>query len=970
VAELDFVRPGTGPDRPTASEPADYGRTGDPDGSLVAADAVEPTVTEVPITAGSDAAADVSQDRTGEDRAQGISLMASPVGPDEPQTQPEETADGGERVVTEPQDVDGYATVGVTWDTDTRLAEDEIEVEIRTLEGGDWSDWQEVHYDADHGPDPGSQEAEQQRFGTDAVIVGDVDDVQVKAVTTDTELPEDMRLAIVDPGQPEDVAVEEPAIDTAELASASTSEGTSTTSGTEPVTTEPVDGTGDLEGADGLDGTDGLGGVDTVDLAGTPAKVTPKPQIFSRAQWGADERMRDRGSLSYFEVHAGFVHHTVNANGYTRAQVPSIIRGIYAYHTRGRGWSDVGYNFLVDRFGRIWEGRYGGVDRPVVGAHTLGYNEDAFAMSAIGNFETARPSERMIDAYARLFAWKLSLHGVDADSRRQWVAGRRMPAIRGHRDVGQTACPGRHLYARVGEIRSRAAALQVPFAPRGKDNDLSGSHWPDLLVRDKETKEAFVVRTGGQLGFDGAGRAASRWGGKDSVAASGDLDGDNVPDMLARSADSGLTGFHPGDGSGDFGAAVRELRQFRRVDQLIAVGDLNGDGHNDVAGRNANSKRLHLWPGNGTGRFRKARLLSEDWSGYEITTGVGDFDGDGHADLVARDRDNKVWLIRGTGRNALGDRTPLAEGWGGYDVIAGLGDVTNDGDPDLVVRTRRSQVAYVYPGDGHGGLQHRLGAFTKFGGVDFLAVAGDVTGNGAADLVGRNKRGHLVVWDNNRQKNITRIVSAGERFPDTNLLLNVGDWDGDGHNDLLSRRASSGDLLFHAGKRGTGFEHPVRAGTAWNGVGMVAAVGDITGDGYPDLLAQHKRGGMRIYPGDGRHGFDRWYIAHSRIAATDQVGAGLWNGDGSPDSIVRRDDGRLMLYPGNGPGGLTNPRRVGAGANRYDWLVGAGDVDGDNRPDVIGRDRSGRLWLLPGHSSGFDRRRYIGDGFDRFDLVG
>ena len=102
--------------------------------------------------------------------------------------------------------------------------------------------------------------------------------------------------------------------------------------------------------------------------------------------------MRDKSSLRYGTIKAGFVHHTVNANDYTAEQVPAIIRGIYAYHTQSRGWSDIGYNFLVDRFGRIWEGRYGGVDRPVVGAHTLNYNEESFAMSAIGNFETAQPS--------------------------------------------------------------------------------------------------------------------------------------------------------------------------------------------------------------------------------------------------------------------------------------------------------------------------------------------------------------------------------------------------------------------------------------------------------------------------------------------------------------------------------------------------------------------------------------------------
>lgn len=69
----------------------------------------------------------------------------------------------------------------------------------------------------------------------------------------------------------------------------------------------------------------------------------------------------------------------------------AILRAIYAYHTQSQGWSDIGYNLLVDRFGRIWEGRSGGIGRPVIGAHTYGYNEESSAMSAIGSFEVARP---------------------------------------------------------------------------------------------------------------------------------------------------------------------------------------------------------------------------------------------------------------------------------------------------------------------------------------------------------------------------------------------------------------------------------------------------------------------------------------------------------------------------------------------------------------------------------------------------
>ena len=169
--------------------------------------------------------------------------------------------------------------------------------------------------------------------------------------------------------------------------------------------------------------------------------------------------MRDKGSLHYYEVHAGFVHHTVNANDYTPDEVPGILRSIYAYHTQSRGWSDIGYNFLVDKFGRIWEGRYGGVDRPVVGAHTLNYNENSFAMSAIGNYETAQPTAAMLQAYGVLFAWKLSLHGVDAASTQQWVGKKVVP--------GDQRPPRRGLDGLPRQVPLRADPADPPVRRRG-----------------------------------------------------------------------------------------------------------------------------------------------------------------------------------------------------------------------------------------------------------------------------------------------------------------------------------------------------------------------------------------------------------------------------------------------------------------------------------------------------------------------
>ncbi len=215
--------------------------------------------------------------------------------------------------------------------------------------------------------------------------------------------------------------------------------------------------------------------------------------------------MRDKSSLHYFEVHAGFVHHTVNANDYTRAEVPGIIRSIYAYHTQSKGWSDVGYNFLVDRFGRIWEGRYGGIDRPVVGAHTLGYNDYSFAMSAIGNFDITQPPAAMVQAYGALFAWKLSLHGVDASSTSQWVGSKDFQAINGHRDAGPDRLPRPvplRQDPRDPEARRRGAARLG--GPRARVQPRRPPPHPDLVVRRASDGQGFIIPTGGLTRFTAA----------------------------------------------------------------------------------------------------------------------------------------------------------------------------------------------------------------------------------------------------------------------------------------------------------------------------------------------------------------------------------------------------------------------------------------------------------------------------------
>ena len=235
-----------------------------------------------------------------------------------------------------------------------------------------WSGWTDLEYHDDHGPDPDSEEGRSARLGTDPLLVGRVDQVQVRA---DAQGVPAQRHAARRHRARASRSARSP------LARRSTPAPSTATTGRTRRTTRPPSRPRSRRPA-------------RESSALAAATYTPQPVIYSRAQWGANENIRDKGSLHYYEVHAGFVHHTVNANDYTPDEVPGILRSIYAYHTQSRGWSDIGYNFLVDKFGRIWEGRYGGVDRPVVGAHTLNYNDYSFAMSAIGNFETAQPQRR------------------------------------------------------------------------------------------------------------------------------------------------------------------------------------------------------------------------------------------------------------------------------------------------------------------------------------------------------------------------------------------------------------------------------------------------------------------------------------------------------------------------------------------------------------------------------------------------
>ncbi len=316
-----------------------------------------------------------------------------------------------------------FSAVGVTWLTDPAL--DKVAVLVRTRTGGRWGAWTDVEVQLGTGSDAASREAQDERTGSDLLYVGASDAAQVR-VDSAGGTPRDLRLALIDPGSSR---------------------------------------------ADGAT-TDGTSEAPPVLLGGAVAEaVTSAPEYVSRAGWGADESLRTCTSTSSPTLKGGILHTTATSNDYTAEQSPAVMRAMYAYHTRSLKWCDIGYNFLVDKFGTLFEGRAGSATRHVVGTHTGGFNLGTVGVSMIGNHDLVAPTTAQLRTVERVFAWKLAGAGLDPQgtttytsaggSATKYAAGTvvEKPVISGHRDYSPKSCPGNLAYPLLDEIRAATAAV-------------------------------------------------------------------------------------------------------------------------------------------------------------------------------------------------------------------------------------------------------------------------------------------------------------------------------------------------------------------------------------------------------------------------------------------------------------------------------------------------------------------------------
>ncbi|WP_348521854.1 peptidoglycan recognition protein family protein [Corynebacterium guaraldiae] len=375
----------------------------------------------------------------------------------------------GPRAVKQFHRDETFSSFAVTW-KGTR----DVAAFVRAKQpDGSWSEWYDMDSMSYNNDDPNATN------GTELIFVGDTNDVQVSInnvdLVTGSNLDEKLTESPV-----EDAALDDAPFNVGDIA---------------PVAeTEELPANSDVEGLEAvfMDGNAQEGeGIEPT------AETDGMPRVVSRAGWGANENIRCKGADYDDGVKAIALHHTAGSNNYTRAQAAAQVRAAYQYHAQNLGWCDIGYNALVDKYGTIYEGRYGGLAKAVQGAHIGGFNKNTWGISMIGNYETAQPTEALLESVTDLAGWKGAISGVDPTSRvslrSEGFGGSRYPAgasapvygLFGHSDVHYTACPGQYTIAQWPKIR--AAAHKKYLAIKSGASGSTSTDWDSVDTPTPDT---------------------------------------------------------------------------------------------------------------------------------------------------------------------------------------------------------------------------------------------------------------------------------------------------------------------------------------------------------------------------------------------------------------------------------------------------------------------------------------------------
>ena len=400
--------------------------------------------------------------------------------------------------------------------------------------------------------------------------------------------------------------------------------------------------------------------------------------------------------------------------------------------------------------------------------------------------------------------------------------------------------------------------------------------------------------------------------------------------LIAIDPAGGVWAYPYADGS--WGARVQVAESQSGARHVVPVGDFNGDGHRDLVIVDE-SGAVSLLTGDGDAQYSSSPL-AVDWSGQRLFAPAGDFDSDGIADAFTVGDDGSLLLWRGAGTGGFRAPIGLSGYWADNDLLIGGRDFSGDGHPDLLVRTTDGRLL-LNLGDGTGRLTSVSQVGRGWSGMAEVFMVADMDGDGPSDLLAVDRNGTLYLY---RGSGAGTIVSGGSIGRGWSAFVAVGD----GGGELLSREPQGG-------------------------------AGDINGDGPRDIVALTAGGDLRGYWGDGDGGWRGSDTLLSGWGSDDRlVAMGDFTGDGEPD-IGRIDSiGRFTLYPGSASSSLADPIAIGRGWAGFDALIGGIDFDGDGFVDVLARTSSGQLSLYRGDGGGgwvSEDRAVVGRGWASMDVI-
>ncbi|HEY5889763.1 MAG TPA: N-acetylmuramoyl-L-alanine amidase [Acidimicrobiia bacterium] len=402
--------------------------------------------------------------------------------------------------------------------------------------------------------------------------------------------------------------------------------------------------------------------------SGTVANYPPAPSwagasfVMDRSNWDTQGCRREGAETDYSSARAVVIHHTAASNSYTADQVPGIILGHCLYHVNGRGWDDIGYNFLVDRFGGVWEGRTGSKSSPVQGAHTAGFNSQTQGVAMMGNFDIAAPSTANIDGLRMIVNWLTGWHSIDPNGSVSLTAGSgavgfdpgevfTSETIVGHRDLGSTSCPGDIFYATLISFRATIVPLNFGFDPAtltcdGKTPTIFGSPGNDLIFATDDAdiihaifghdwvfglggNDSICGSAGDDVLIGGTGEDRSFGGsGSDSCGGEESFECESVPNdeiFFYRSQD-GVFKYYQVNPDGSLGAPIKSGTYSTGWSSITKV-DLDGDGLDEFFFYRKSDGVFKYYDVNPDGSLGAPILAGVYSTGWDSITAV-DLDGD------------------------------------------------------------------------------------------------------------------------------------------------------------------------------------------------------------------------------------------------------------------------------------------------------------------------------------------------------